>query len=343
VFTPSGPNRPTPHRPRPNDDWIAVLVALGVLGGLGGWLIAGGFAPVDIGQNGTAVVSEGSSQPPTGDDLNAAGTPNESRRASPDGRDRAPSDRSSPPSAAPTTTSAAPPSDDAPPDTAAVPTSPAPEAAPSLTVPDPQIPNSDRAERLPVTRSALPFTDVPEGYWAKPYIDALTARGVLNGLPEGGFEPNRPMTRAELAAQVTNAFDFEPVRVNKAFQDVAADDWAHDPIQQAFTRGFMTGYPEGDFRPNETVSRQQVVVALATGLSLPTPDAPDTWLQSYADQGDIPAWAREQVAAAIAAQLIAASPVTNNRFRPRDAVTRAEVATLVYNALVYMGQVEPIE
>lgn len=212
----------------------------------------------------------------------------------------------------------------------------------ALVVPAPQVPDIPRPSHLQPTREPLAFADVPAGYWAKPSIDALTARQVLSGLPDGTFAPDRPLSRAELAAQIANAFAMSAQTAPKAFDDLPADYWATDPIQQAVTMGFMTGYPNGEFRPTQTVSRLQVLVALAAGLSLPTTTASQQLLQQYADWQTVPPWAREQVGAAIQANIIRPNAETEQRLRPDEPATRAEVATLIYSALAYLGSVEAI-
>ncbi|RZM77270.1 S-layer homology domain-containing protein [Leptolyngbya iicbica LK] len=208
-----------------------------------------------------------------------------------------------------------------------------------LVVPAPTVPNSSNEKRLAPTRSPLAFADVPEGYWAKPYIDALTAREVLNGLPDGTFAPNRQLSRAELATQVANAFDIPANTPAKAFGDLAPDYWAAEPIAEAVQMGFMKGYPGDEFRPDDLVSRLQVLVTLATGLSLPVTEESQQQLQQYQDWETVPDWARPQVEAAIHAGIIRPQPGTENRLRPQEIATRAEVATLVYAALAYLGEV----
>ena len=186
-------------------------------------------------------------------------------------------------------------------------------------------------------------SDVADDYWAKPYIDALTARGVLNGLPDGSFAPNRPLTRAELAVQVAQAFEVEPQTASTGFVDVPTDYWAAATINESVALGFMTGYPDRTFQPNQVVPRLQVLVTLATGLSLPKPPGSEALLQGYIDQNAIPTWGRDQVAAAIAASLITPAATADSQLRPGDPATRAEVAALIHSALVYMGKVEPVK
>jgi len=211
-----------------------------------------------------------------------------------------------------------------------------------VVVSEPAGPNRSNESRLTPQRSPLVFADVPEGYWAKPYIDALTARGVLNGLPDGTFAPNRQLSRAELATQVANAFDVPMSDTDQAFGDLSPDYWAAEPIAQAVQMGFMKGYPGNEFRPDELVSRLQVLVTLATGLSLPVTAESQQQLQQYQDWETVPDWARSSIGAAIQAGIIRPQPGADNQLRPQDMATRAEVATLVYSSLAYLGDVAAV-
>ncbi|MEM6837810.1 MAG: S-layer homology domain-containing protein [Cyanobacteria bacterium P01_C01_bin.120] len=214
--------------------------------------------------------------------------------------------------------------------------------SPNVVVPEPQVPNSAEPNRWTLERSPISFTDVPETYGAKPYIDALTARNILNGLPNGTFAPEQPLSRAELATQVARAFAVPERTRDKNFTDLAPDYWATESINQAVAKGFMTGYPAGDFRPEQTVSRLQVLVALSTGLGMPAATANSPQIQSYTDWQAIPPWARRQVAAAIQAGIVEAGSDDERRLRPNDSATRGEVAVMVYQALVYLGDAEAL-
>lgn len=335
MLPPPGSHQPPPRTPRDHDEWIAVLVALGFLGGTAGWFITGGFTGLDW--RSTRLPSSPVMTPPAADSavtVSPSSTTNEigetvTPDTLPDGDeppteleiDGGQGDR---------------------PETAASPQTIEPSSEGAVTVPNPQIPDSQESSNLPTVRAALTFTDVPADYWAKPYIDTLTARGVLDGLPEGTFAPDRPLTRAEFAAQIAKAFDLQPVQTSASFVDVPADYWAAPAIEQSVAMGFLKGYPQGTFQPNQTVTRLQVIVALATGLALrPTANAEES-LQQYTDQTAIPAWAKEKVAAAIAADILSATPDSTRQLRPNEPATRAEVAALMYRALAYLGSVEPV-
>ncbi|MEM0979045.1 MAG: S-layer homology domain-containing protein [Cyanobacteria bacterium P01_H01_bin.58] len=213
----------------------------------------------------------------------------------------------------------------------------------AVNVPEPQVPTVIQSDTLPMLREPLTFADIPEGHWAKSYIDELTARGIIDGLPDGSYAPNRPMTRAELAVQVAQAFDQVPKVSVQSFTDVPADFWAAETIDRAVTTGFMKGYPNAVFKPSQTLTRMEALITLATGLALTEVASPDRTLQSYQDWQQTPAWAQPKVAAAIEAGMIAAPTGENPQLRPNDPATRAEVTVMLYQSLVYLGRIEPIE
>jgi len=111
------------------------------------------------------------------------------------------------------------------------------------------------------------FADITN-HWAQAFIAALADRGLISGFPDGSFQPDRPLTRAQFAALLVRSVDRPPVRSPRSFRDVAANHWARAAIQQAWERGLLSGYPDGSFRPDATIVRADVLVALVNGLGL---------------------------------------------------------------------------
>ncbi|MGB3616464.1 MAG: S-layer homology domain-containing protein, partial [Elainellaceae cyanobacterium] len=125
------------------------------------------------------------------------------------------------------------------------------------------------------------------------------------------------------------------------YSDVASDYWASESIRQVSGDEFMSGYPEGDFRPFESVSRLEVLVALVSGLSLDQPEAVQDILSTYSDQGQIPEWAAPKIAAATAGNLVVSHPNPSS-LNPSQPATRAETAAMIYQALVRQGKLESV-
>lgn len=111
------------------------------------------------------------------------------------------------------------------------------------------------------------FNDIPPGYWASDYIQALSELEIITGFPDGSFQAEQPVTRAQYAAMVRKAFPrVATVRSYQPFSDVNANFWAAPAIATAYSSGFMSGYPGNEFRANENIPRVQVLVSLANGL-----------------------------------------------------------------------------
>ena len=183
------------------------------------------------------------------------------------------------------------------------------------------------------------FTDVPPGYWAKIYIEALSAKGVIAGFPDGTYKPDEPVTRAQFAAIINKAFVTASKREAINFRDVSQNFWGYQAIQTAYQRGYLSGYPNRIFKPQQKIPRVQVLVSLANGLGLSA--ANQSSLSIYNDAAQIPNYAKDPVAAATTRQLVVNYP-TPNQLNPNRQATRAEVAAFVYQALVNAGTAQAL-
>ncbi|MEH2204631.1 MAG: DUF1565 domain-containing protein [Nostoc sp.] len=183
------------------------------------------------------------------------------------------------------------------------------------------------------------FKDVPANYWAKTYIEALASQNIIAGFPDGSFKPNEPVTRAQFATIVTKALTPAAKRPAIQFKDVASNFWAYAAIQSAYQSQFVSGYPDGTFKPQQQIPRVQALVALANGLGLTASN--QNILSFYTDAAQIPNYAIAPVAAATARQLVINYP-TVKQLNPNRQATRAEVAAFVYQALVNAGRAQPI-
>jgi len=194
------------------------------------------------------------------------------------------------------------------------------------------------------TPAATNFSDVGTDYWSGPFIQALATRNVISGFPDGTFRPNQAVTRAEFAAMIQRAFNQNPVRQLSAsgFTDVPANYWAASAIREAYETGFMSGYPDNTFRPNQQIPKVQAITALSSGLNLSTSNASSDILNTYySDASAIPDYAVNNVAAATQANIVVNYPDVK-QLNPQVPLTRAEAAALLYQALVRQGQAQPL-
>jgi uncharacterized lipoprotein YddW (UPF0748 family) len=181
------------------------------------------------------------------------------------------------------------------------------------------------------------FSDI-QNHWAQEAIRQLFARNFISGYPDGSFRPNAPLTRAEFAALLGKAFaNVPPIRGNNIFTDVPSNHWAYTAIQAAYQRGFLSGYPDRTFKPNELIPRVQALVALVSGLKYEPSTTPDDTVKRYFDDAaKIPNYAVRAIAAATEKRLVVNYPELR-RLNPNQNVTRAEVATFICRALKIPG------
>lgn len=100
------------------------------------------------------------------------------------------------------------------------------------------------------------FSDVPKGCWAANYIGYMQQFGIITGYSDGSFRPDAPVTRAEFAA-IASRFE-KLTEGSKSFTDVSDTYWAARYINFAATRGWVTGYSDGTFKPENTITRAEV-------------------------------------------------------------------------------------
>lgn len=188
--------------------------------------------------------------------------------------------------------------------------------------------------------SSITFKDI-KNHWASEFIQALAAKGIIQGFPDGTFKPDTPLTRAEYAALLVKVFNLPDAPTTKSFSDVRADFWAYNVIQQAYNSNFLKGFPDGRFHPEQKAERVQAIAALVNGLGLQV-RRDNTLLSFYSDQFNIPDWAKAQVATATAKRLIVNYP-DPKRLNPTQATTRADMAAMIYQTLVAKKQMPPID
>ena len=179
-------------------------------------------------------------------------------------------------------------------------------------------------EKVPGTTPDLSLTDI-SGHWAENNIRELVTLGAVSGYPDGTFQPDKKITRAEFAAIIVKAFALCPGG-EKVFADTA-DHWARESIKTAAYHGIVSGYDENNFGPDDTITRDQMAVMIVRAAGLEA----GTAKLGFADSQSISDWAREDVAAAVGHGIISGYP--DNTVRPQNHATRAEAVTVIVNVL----------
>ncbi|MGC1393761.1 MAG: S-layer homology domain-containing protein [Coleofasciculaceae cyanobacterium] len=196
-----------------------------------------------------------------------------------------------------------------------------------------------RIQQIPAR--TVDFPDLPQVFWARPYIEALANRGVLSGYEDGNFRPNQVVTRAEFASVLQKAFDQKVEVPGQEYKDISDRFWASSAIQEATRSGFLSGYPDNTFRPQKQISKVEALVSLTNGLDLTAKEKPSQVLKTYQDAKIIPKYARDIIAVATEYGLVVNYP-NRQILNPNKPLTRAEASALIYQGMVQAGKVPAI-
>lgn len=140
----------------------------------------------------------------------------------------------------------------------------------------------------------------------------------------GKFEPDRGVARGEFAKLVNTVFGFKSSK-SSAFTDVDSNAWYGPQAAAALEAGFMSGYPDGSFKPQAVITRQEAAKAVA-GL-FHVPSAGEQVLDNYRDQADVQSYARASLASLLSAGYL--KGYADGSLQPSKAITRAEAVTLL--------------
>ncbi len=111
------------------------------------------------------------------------------------------------------------------------------------------------------------FLDV-ENHWAEQEITLAVNHGLMKGYPDGTFQPNRAVTREEIAVILQRILQYESngTKRNVPFSDVTSDRWSYREITALIDAGLLNGYPDGTFRPEQFLSRGEIAHLLRKTL-----------------------------------------------------------------------------
>ena len=181
--------------------------------------------------------------------------------------------------------------------------------------------------KFAVGYNRISFSDVTG--WAEAYIDYLAARGVVNGVGDGKFMPQNPVTRAEFVKMLAllSGDEIQPVTESR-FKDVDTNSWYAPYVSWASEKGYVFGVSDTAFAPNDKITREQIALIIQRFA-----DKEEYGLASkndgkvFADSTDISGYARDAVTFLSTTDII--SGRNNNLFAPKDSATRAESAKML--------------
>lgn len=164
------------------------------------------------------------------------------------------------------------------------------------------------------------FSDVGAQERNVEYIQYISQRGLMSGYPDGTFHPGQGLTRAEAAALLVKTSGLKASDASTPFKDLPAAHWARPAIAAATAAGYLSGYPDGTFRPEQKLTRAEGI-SLFLRLSKQKSDAA---LPVLSDM-DAKHWAAGQVAEALASGMIGLS-ADKKEFYPNAPLLRSDLA-----------------
>lgn len=169
------------------------------------------------------------------------------------------------------------------------------------------------------------FSDIT-GHWAREEILRWSGNGVLAG-NNGKFRPNEGITRAEFCAVINRVFGYVE-KSDTLYSDVKSDKWYAGQIAIADAAGYISGYGNGKFGPEDIITRQDAAKMLKAAFKLDVKDAGT--VISFNDNSGISSYAKDAVAILSSKGYIEGS---NNHFYPQKSLTRAELAVIMDRAV----------
>jgi hypothetical protein len=184
--------------------------------------------------------------------------------------------------------------------------------------------------------ATIDFADT-QGHWAEKTIDVFIKLQLIKGYEDGTFKPNSPITRAEFAAILSRAFNIQGGSNTSVVLKDIGNSWAKEAIENLVAAGVIQGYGDGTFKPNNTITREEMVVMLSRIVNLNNL-AKDRAKGNFNDLDG--AYAASEIKAVAQAGIV--SGKGDGRFDPKSNATRAEALQIILNVLKLNPQLKTL-
>ncbi|MBP1988790.1 cadherin-like beta sandwich domain-containing protein [Paenibacillus eucommiae] len=203
-----------------------------------------------------------------------------------------------------------------------------------------------------IAESRKSFADL-QGHWSQTDVELLASKLIVNGQTETGFVPEGNITRAEFVSLIIRALGLEGGTVTThgdiqtniqtdtpIFTDVREPDWFAGAVGAATKAQIVSGFEDGTFRPNDTITREQMAVIVSNALmfadkSIAVAGKLNPLLDVFEDKASITSWAK--VAAAQMLESGIMTGITDHQFAPQKLSTRAQAAVVIKRLLQTAG------
>ena len=195
---------------------------------------------------------------------------------------------------------------------------------------------ASKVEEAKGANTEIEFADT-QGHWAEQTINIFVKLKLIEGYEDGTFRPNSPITSAEFAAILNRVF---PIQGGSNTSTVLKDIegiWAKDAIENLAAAEVINGYTDGTFKPNQTITREEMVVTLSRIVNLNGLEK-DTTKGHFNDLNG--AYAAREITAAAQASIV--SGKGDGSFDPKSNATRAEALQIILNVLKLNPQLKTL-
>lgn len=173
------------------------------------------------------------------------------------------------------------------------------------------------------------LTDLPTDSWSYPYVTGLMDSGILSIPEDGNFRPLDLLKREEAVKMLVELLEVKNESATAAFDDISSDDWAYAYVASAVENGLINGMGDNKFGSGMKITRQDFAVIAYNALkSVGLTDNGGNVNVTFADETDIADYAADAVT--YLAQKGIISGTDENKFMPRNEITRQEAAKIVY-------------
>ena len=194
--------------------------------------------------------------------------------------------------------------------------------------------NVPQKENINDNKDDIEFTDIRNVEWAEDAIKTLALKGVISGVGDNLFEPNRAVTRAEFLKMLLSALELTDNNADCDFDDVEKKAWYYPYVATAQSIGITSGIGDNKFGVNELITRQEMAVFIHRAAIRAYIPVTDKSGDIFDDEDDIATWAKRSVTLMRGAGII--NGVGENSFAPLNNATRAEAAKVIHGLYQYM-------
>lgn len=180
------------------------------------------------------------------------------------------------------------------------------------------------------------YTDVANSAWYSKAVEYVTSNKIMTGTSDSTFEPSSKTTRAMVATILYRMAGSPATSTTSEFTDVSSSSWYASAVAWCKANDIYEGMPDGTFRPNETITREQLATVLQrfAEYSKQTTDS-SSKLSSFKDASSVSPWAKDAISWATGNNIL--TGYSDNTLQPKNTTTRAELAQILYNYFLKIG------